>query len=67
MIWGKIADWTGGLGNKIEVDKAQENLQLHQQQETISQKEIVFCFWNGKGRRKIKYCSVGHLVGHIYY
>ena len=45
VIWGKIADWTGGLGNKIEGDKAQE---------IILQKEIVFCFWNGKGRRKDK-------------
>ena len=24
VIWGKIADWTVGLGNKIEGDKAQE-------------------------------------------
>ena len=39
-------------------------------QETIrkkKKKEIVFCFRNGKGGEKTKYCSVGHSVCHIYF
>ena len=67
VIWGKIPDWTGGLGNKIEGDKAQEICDFTSNKKLFHKRK--WCFVSGMvgAGEKIKYCGVGHLVGHIYF
>ena len=52
VIWGKIVNWTRGLGKKIEGGKAQEIFNFTSIMKLFQKKEIAFRFWNGKGRRK---------------
>ena len=54
------------IQKSLIVEQFQGNY-LNCQRDTISKKEMVFRFRNGKGRKKIKYCSVGHLACHIYF
>ena len=67
VIWEKIAEWTGGLGNKIEGDKAQEICDFTSNKKLFHKKNLCFVSGMVRAGEKIKYCSVGHLVGHIYF
>ena len=46
VIWGKIANWTGGLGNKIEGDKAQEICNFTRNKKLFKKRNsVLFLEW----------------------
>ena len=67
MIWGKIADWSGGFRNKIEGDKAHEICNFTSNKKVLHKQKCYFVSGMVRAGEKIKYCGLGHLVGHIYF